>query len=35
MDLGKVTSEEIMFTFIDRASVIGVRNGYVMDEIFE
>lgn len=35
MDKGEITSYEVTLTFIERAATIGIRNNYVMDEMFE
>ena len=34
MDNGELTSEEITLTFIQRTAALGLRNNYVIDEIF-
>ena len=35
MDQAKLTSLEIVLTFIERTATIGIRNNYVLDEMFE
>lgn len=34
MDDKKVTATEVMLTFIERTATIGVRNSYVIEEMF-
>jgi hypothetical protein len=35
MDNQKVTSLQIALTFIERTAIIGAKNNYVIDEMFE
>jgi hypothetical protein len=35
MDEGRVTSLQVVLTFIERTATIGVKNNYVLDEMFE
>jgi hypothetical protein len=35
MDKQVVSSNEVVLTFIERTLIIGVRNNYVIDEMFE
>ena len=34
MDNKKVSSYEVVLTFIERAIKVGIKNNYVMDEMF-
>jgi len=35
MDDKKISSLDIVLTFIERTAIIGAKNNYVIDEMFE